>query len=94
MNDNDKLRRLAGITTIVEGGNYTVFDTQVHPEEDPAIDQHEAQAEYNAVRQEAMQGIQQVVDQVASKYGWKPTDILSLAAEDLQRFYNMNKDGE
>lgn len=91
--DHDRLRRMAGITTLQEGGDYELsqFDTQVHPEEDPEMDRYEAQQEYSNVRQEATEGIQEVVERVAKQYGWQAIDVLKLAAEDLEGFYNMDR---
>lgn len=88
----DHLRRMAGITTIVE--NYTSFDDQLHPEDSPELEQQEALEQYSAVKHESMQAIQQVVEQIAQKHGWKPIDVIKLASDELIGFYEMDANAQ
>lgn len=79
--DHNQLRKLAGIVT------ESSFDTQVHPEDSAQSTQYDSQAEYEQINNEVMQGVQQVIEQIATKYGWKPLDVLSLAADGLRNYY-------
>ncbi len=86
----DRLRRMAGITTITEGGNNTSFDTQVHPEEHPDFERAEAQHEYSQVAKAACEGTIDLVNKIAKEHGWAADAVWHMIVAELEHFFPTN----
>ncbi len=82
------IKRIAQLAGLMEGGNYTSFDTQAHPEESSEMQQAEEMDKYNAVKNETCDDILNVLVKAAEKHGWKQEDIWGIVSDQLTQYFN------